>query len=287
MRQPPRPGRQSARNLHRRNSPLLESRARDLGRSLHRLRPRPHAWTAIVHEEHRWIYTPHLSAALGPGHHIGYTVELRHDVRRDGWAVSADRQSREATVAIDHTPPERHRFAVFSLARIPLAVHLGYILGDRSRVQLFHYDRDRGDWSWPEEDAPEPPAISWSIANTESGPADEAAIRVSLSAAIRPEPEFRAGVEIDIRVPEPSVRWLRTPGQLVELSRVCAEALAAIRACSCRRVHLYYAGPAAGAIAFGRAYNRRMNPPLAVYDFRATARPSYEEALVLNDRSRK
>jgi hypothetical protein len=245
-------------------------------------------WTVIVHEERRWIYTPQLSAALGPGARIGHTIALRHDVPRDGWQATVLREHREATVAIDNTPPEHHRFAIFSLARIPLAVQLGYLLGDRSRVQLFHYDRDRGTWSWPnEEDAPEPPSISWSIAPTDFGPYDEAAIRVSLSAEIRPEPELRAGVEIDIRVPQPSVRWLRVPNQLVELSRVYAEALAAIRARSCRRVHLYYAGPAAGAVAFGRAYNPRMNPPLTVYDFCRAARPSYEEALVLNDRSRK
>jgi hypothetical protein len=238
-------------------------------------------WTAIVHEDRRWIYVPELAAALGPGNRIGAHFELRNDPRVDSWPTVAAREWREATVAIGAVPPDRRRFAVFSLGRIPLAVQLGFALGDRSRVELFHYHRDRGTWSWPEDASPTGP-ISWALTESAAGPSDEAAIRVSLSAEVRPEPEFRCALEIDIRVPDPSVRWLRVPEQLTALAEVYAEALAAIRARSCRRVQLYYAGPAAGAIAFGRAYNPRMNPPLTVYEYRRGALPSYEQALVLN-----
>jgi hypothetical protein len=241
-------------------------------------------WTAIVHEDRRWIYVPELAAALGPGNRIGAHFELRNDPRVDPWPTVAAREWREATVAIGTVPPDRRRFAVFSLGRIPLAVQLGYALGDRSRVELFHYHRDCGTWAWPEDASEATGPISWTLTESAAGPRDEAAIRVSLSAEVRPEPEFRCPFEIDIRVPEPSVRWLRVPAQLTELAEVYAEALAAIRARDCRRVHLYYAGPAAGAIAFGRAYNPRMNPPLAVYEYRRGALPSYEQALVLNSR---
>jgi hypothetical protein len=65
---------------------------------------------------------------------------------------------------------------------------------------------------------------------------------------------------------------------------VCAYeiALAAIRERRCRRVHLYYAGPAAGAVELGRAYNPRMNPPLQLYEYRQNARRRYEPVLVVN-----
>jgi hypothetical protein len=58
--------------------------------------------------------------------------------------------------------------------------------------------------------------------------------------------------------------------------------LTAIRERGCRRVHLYYAGPAPGAVQFGRAYNPRMNPELSVYEYRRGESPSYERVLVLN-----
>ena len=51
-------------------------------------------------------------------------------------------------------------------------------------------------------------------------------------------------------------------------------------------MHLYYAGPAAGAIAFGRSYNPRMNPPLDVFEYRRSARPCYEPVLTLNGMGR-
>ena len=182
---------------------------------------------------------------------------------------------------VGSTLPERRRFAVFSLGRIPLAVQLGYVLGDRTRATLYQYDRERSSWSW-RPGAEAAGVVTWSAADCEEGPRDEAAIRVSLSAEARPEPKLRYGLEVDIRVPAPSVAWLRAPEQLSELTRVYGEALAATRARSCRRIHLYYAGPAPGAVAFGRAYNPRMNPELVVYEYRRGRSPSYERALVLN-----
>jgi hypothetical protein len=69
---------------------------------------------------------------------------------------------------------------------------------------------------------------------------------------------------------------------LTELARAYERALVEIRARGCRRIHLFYAGPAAGAVAFGRAYNPRMNAPLELYEYRHGATPSYEPVLTLN-----
>jgi hypothetical protein len=238
-------------------------------------------WTAILQEEGRAIDAPLVDDALGRAHHVVARLALRSNPDFDGWEAAAAREWRDASLGIAETPPARRRFAVFSLGRIPLAVQLGYVLGDRVRAELFHYHRDRATWSW--EGAGEPSGqVSWTVRECDQGPPAEAAVRVSLSAAILPELCLRCGIEIDIRVPEPSVRWLCAPAQLIELARVYGEALAALRARGCRRIHLYYAGPAAGAVAFGRGYNPRMNPELVVYEYRRAASPPYEQALVLN-----
>jgi hypothetical protein len=244
-------------------------------------KPVPLPWTAILQEEGRAIDGALIDAALGRGSRVAELLELRNQPDLDGWEAAATREWRDASLAVSETPAGRRRFAVFSLGRIPLAVQLGYVLGDRARADLFHYDRDRGTWSWPEDPAPAG-AVTWTLHNCDQGPANEAAVRVSLSASVRPEPGLRCGAEIDIRVLEPSVRWLRAPSQLAELALVYGQALASLRNRGCRRVHLYYAGPAAGAIVFGRGYNPRMNPELVVYEYRRGASPSYEQALVLN-----
>ena len=101
---------------------------------------------------------------------------LRNNPDIDGWEAAAAREWRDASLAIAETPTGRRRFAVFSLGRIPLAVQLGYVLGDRVRAELFHYDRDRASWSW---DAAAQPSgkVSWTLRDGDQGPPGEAAVR--------------------------------------------------------------------------------------------------------------
>jgi hypothetical protein len=238
-------------------------------------------WTAIVQEERPWIDLAEAKQALGAGNCLESVVELRNDPTLEGWEAAAARERSTITWALAHTPQERRRFAVFSLGRIPLAVQLGFALSDRVRAALFHFDRDRGSWSWA-ENAAAGGDLTGTVSDCDEGPRDEAAIRVSLSAEIRPETTIRCGIEIDIGTSEPSVRWLRTPAQLTALARIYAEALDSVRARECKRIHLYYAGPPAGAIVLGRGYNPRMNPELHVYEYRRGESPAYERALVLN-----
>ena len=87
---------------------------------------------------------------------------------------------------------------------------------------------------------------------------------------------------IDIGVPSPSVRWLRHPDQLTALRALYERAFADARLLTAGRIHLYYAGPTAAAVEFGRAYNPRMNPPLELYEFALSSRPRYEAVLLLN-----
>jgi hypothetical protein len=242
--------------------------------------PDPIPWTAIFHEDAaRRIDTADAEAALGPGHRVEQRVCLLADLPRSGWGAAALAQTRAIESLLAATPPERSRFAVFSLARIPLAVHLGYVLGDRARVALHQYDRDRGTWTWRDTASQPGLALRESRRGKRNG---AASLRVSLSAPVPRDGIAPAELDFEIAAPAPSVRWLRSADQLTELSRLYEQALARARERGCRVIHLYYAGPAAGAIAFGRAYNPRMNPALVLYDYRHGAKPCYEPAFSLN-----
>ncbi len=247
----------------------------------------PTPWTAIVQDPERRVDTGDAKAALGGSACVADWVETCGDPTGWGWEEAARREWRVVEFAVSRTPAERRRFAVFSLGRIPLAVQLGYVLGDRARAVLFHYDRDRGSWAWDAEaerlpgDGAEMRAVD---GRGEAGArADEANLIISLSARVALKEVTPAGTEIEIAAAAPSVRWLRRAEQLTELARMYERALAAVRERGCQRVHLYYAGPAAGAVAFGRAYNPRMNPALAIYEYR---RPEYERVLELNGNER-
>ena len=149
--------------------------------------PRDVPWTAIVQEEGQRIDVSEASGALGPGNRARQLVELRSDPAREGWTQAASREWRIVELMLTTTPAENRRFAVFSMARIPLAVQLGYRLADRARVALFQYDRDRGSWAW-EAAAADTAPLTCEVSRCVAGTADEAAIRVSLSAEVPAEP---------------------------------------------------------------------------------------------------
>ena len=231
-------------------------------------------WTAIVQEDPRRMDITEAADALGDGNGVAALVELHG---------TAAEQRRAIEGLLATTPAERRRFAVFSTGRIPLAAQLGFVLGDRARVELFQYHRDEGTWRWPAEETPEAEEVGVTVTRRRRGARGEAAMRVSLSARVPPD-AGEGEVEVEIAVANPSVRWLRRAEQLKELARAYERGLAAIRErAGIRRVHIYYAGPAPGAVCLGRTYNPRMNSEAVVYDY---ARGVYEATVVLNEVSR-
>jgi hypothetical protein len=243
--------------------------------------PEPLPWNMIFHEDADCrIDAADAASALGAGNAPTRSLALTDAVERDGWRAAAAAHARSVESLVAGTPPDQRRFAIFSLGRIPLAVQLGYVLNDRARVQLYQYDRDRATWHWPAANAPSGLTLRESTPRRSTNPA--ASLRVSLSAPVSRDLVPPAALDLEIATPAPSVRWLRAAEQLTELARLYETALAGLRARGCTRVHLYYAGPAAGAIAFGRAYNPRMNPPLELYEYRHDATPRYEPVFTLN-----
>jgi hypothetical protein len=235
-------------------------------------------WIAILQDPEARADAVEAEKAMGRGNYFAGRLDLSISPDGAGWSEAARRQAERIERTIAGTPPERRRFAVFPLGRIPLAIHLGYSLGDRARAEVYHYDRDRGSWGWdPAAHVEEGLAL-----RIRKGRGKEANLAVSLSAGIDPADLPAAGTVAEIAAPHPSVRWLRTRDQLRALARHYEQALAALRARDCRRIHVFYAGPAAGAFELGRAYNPRMNPPLALYEFRRAGRPRYEKVLELN-----
>jgi hypothetical protein len=242
--------------------------------------PTPDAvpWAVILQDPFQRSDLDDARRALGTGGFPGETLQLEGNAPNGNWQKAAERELRALDTFIARTPPHERRFAVFPIGPIPLAVHLGYVLGDRARVSLYHYDRDRATWAW-DRAVPVPPAPELRVDAESHAP--EANLRVSLSASIARQDIRTVGMDLEIAVPDPSVRWLRHPIQLHQLSQLYAQALAAVRARKCRRLHLYYAGPAAGAVAFGRAFNPLMNPPLELYQYSHNAIPCYQWALEL------
>ena len=251
---------------------------------------KPIPWKVIIQEDEAKIDVNEAVSALAPDAMGGEPKLLHITIEHGNWAAAFRKQEQELRFLQESISPSDRRFAIFSLTRIPLAVHLGYVLSDRSRVILHQYDRDRNTWRWPQIEDHDTGlrAAEWTFLREEGcGPV---CVRVSVSALVDfqdvQEVLPNAIADIHLRVSSPSVMWTRSPKQLLALGQVFREILREVRehfGNRCESVHLFYAGSTGGAIAVGRQYNPRMNPPLHLYEFHKNASPRYKHVYALGD----
>lgn len=250
------------------------------------------AWFVLVQDTLSPISLRAVVDALQPDLPFGAPIFIRPVVAELPWSEAAKYQQQVVSEAIEKSRDvSLPRFAVFSLAQIPLAVHLGFLLSDRVEVRYFQFERDRRSWRWSEIEVAEADCNIQVTGLPEQLTENEAEVlvRVSLSvriakrdtdAAVLPVP-----VEVDIFVAHPDVMWLRSPNQLVKLGQVFRQVLTTIRdkVPKCSRIHLFYAGPTGGCIVLGQQINPRMNPPVNVYQYSRQAVPRYQWALTLEE----
>lgn len=227
--------------------------------------------------------------ALAPAHALGPPLYLPRKLAIEAWDLAAEQQRALVEEAIERSRDLLPRFAVFSLAPIPLAIHLGFLLSDRVEVDPFQFDRDRRTWAW--DNTVTNPDVSLRVLGLPDAPTTETvdvALRVSLSAHITAEQTAstvgKMPIEVDLTVSDPDVMWLRHPDQLLAFGRVLRDVVKAIgrAAPNCRQLHLFFAGPTGCAVVAGQAINPRMNPPVLVYEFSRQKRPPYEHVLTLS-----
>jgi len=243
----------------------------------------------LVHDVLSPIDVQSARAALGAVHAFGEPLIVRTELGALPWAAEARWQEgllRQAVARLRNAVP---RLAVFSLAPIPLAIHLGFILSDRIAVDCFQFDRDRQSWSWA-EDACACDDDELTLSGVPAGGVGDevdVVVRVSLSARVRPA-DTRVVVpgakcEVDLACREPSVHWLRRRDQLTNLGRQLRGVLAALENAfpNCRGIHLFYAGPTGGAVVVGQQVNPRMNPPVHLYQYDRNGTPRHQYALTL------
>lgn len=227
--------------------------------------------------------------ALSPAKPFGAPFFIRPVYGDLPWEEAAREQRLMVLEAVSRGRDVLPRFAVFALAPIPLLIHLGFVLSDRVEVQCFQYDRDTATWKWPAEAIEESDGqltVSGLPVGTNEAPM-EVSIALSLSARILPAdivtaaPASRVLVEIGTRTPD--VMWLKSPKQLAKLGKVFRATLARLRSelPQCSRIHLFYAGPAGGAVVVGQQINPRMNPPIELYEYSRQKQPHYRRALTL------
>lgn len=244
----------------------------------------------IVHDAMMPIDVEKAVEAMAPDEPVGAPVRMwSWDEGEQSWGRAALFQERVIRKLRDEG---QVRLAVFSMAPIPLSVHLGYVMSDRIDARLFQYQRDpdRRNWKWSGG------GIGAPIITTEGVPIEavneptEVVVRISVSHEVQKDETRlavgeRRAIEIDLAVPEPSVLWLQREEQLKALDHAFREVLQAIdsRVPACRLIHLFYAGPVPGAIRLGQAINPRTTAPVALYQYDKRQTPRHQRVLTLGE----
>jgi hypothetical protein len=250
----------------------------------------------VVHDVMSPINLQAAVSAMAPDVPLGPALHVRpggagwSGAGADGWKAAAEQQSLIVREAIEKSRDLLPRFAVFSLAPISLAMHLGFLFSDRVEVRAFQYDRDRCQWSWPSNDTDEDvQAETTGIPFEVIEGACEIALRISISARVS-EADAKAAApaalhHVEVRVSDPSTTWLSSGARLRAVTKQLRATLAALRNRfpECSKVHVFAAVPAPVAIVFGQAINPRMDPPIALYEYARQRIPRYRYALTLEE----
>jgi len=251
------------------------------------------SWFVLVQDLLAPIDLFSVVEALQPGMPFGAPFFVRPSYTELPWEKAALFQRRLVDDIIGKSRDiSLPRFAVFSLAPIPLAIHLGFLLSDRVAVSCYQYHRDNNTWHWPESQVTKSD-LDIQVSGLPGKMIDvecEIVIRISLSARIGSEETHEVvdnvPVEIDISVEKPDVMWLESPEQLYRFQQIFRDVLTNIRSNipRCSQIHLFYAGPTGGAVIIGQLINPRMNPPIRLYEYSRQTKPRYRWALTLEDK---
>jgi hypothetical protein len=176
------------------------------------------------------------------------------------------------------------RIAVFPLAPVSACLFSGYLLTNRMNVRAFQYHRDDATWAWPKDAQNTTSPTFLEVRESHSASADVLFL-FELTAPIDVTPT-RSTINHDqavfqCSVPNPSTAWLQSKLQLDELARKSREVFekASTKYPKSERWHIFYAGPAPGAVVVGQQLNPTMVPAVQLYEFQ---RPNHFPSILIS-----
>ncbi len=165
------------------------------------------------------------------------------------------------------------RLVFHGLCAIPPVVLAGHIVTDRRRVSLFDFHPDSGSWSWPGTPDGFPPLERTEMPKRVIKEAGDVVIRMPISYPIHAGDvdalQLSPRLQINLAYPAIGRGVIRSEEQVREYGRVFRETLDLIRhkMPTCRRIHLFYAGPMALAFHLGQQISENIHPPVVVWNF--------------------
>ncbi|MCU0435382.1 MAG: SAVED domain-containing protein [Bacteroidia bacterium] len=182
--------------------------------------------------------------------------------------------------------------AYFGLAPIPLAAHLGYLVGPFRKTKVFQRHHETKSWKWPNS-GNEDKGIALKCREPKElfeMPSD-VILRVKTSFDISPEITTELvkehSREIDIQAKELSKDFFESEAQIERFANDYCNALDSIATFLPKTdtIHLFAAIPVGLAFLIGAKINPNVHPRVQTYQFSKIKNGSYEPALALQNQS--
>jgi hypothetical protein len=270
---------QDIKRLRRAHEAWVRTSLPERGRSLS-------GWRVLVLQGEHPIDTAQTVAALSPDYLRGKPTILTA-TNRDSWADSYSRIQKVISTYLSQGDPFDNRFAVFPLAPVTACLAAGYALTNRPRVRLFQYHRTKDSWIWPQSKSTGAKLKISGLPVNRSKRTGDVAVCFHLSAHICradiPIPARSLLNLVDVTIATPSVHWLVSPDQLESLGNVAGDVFASLlaRLPNASRWHIFFAGPAPGAVKVGQQINPTMAPPIQLYEFNRAGGRGYTQSALL------
>ncbi|UQA57427.1 SAVED domain-containing protein [Polyangium aurulentum] len=214
--------------------------------------------------------------------------------REIDWATALAEQERLFVQCLEPEIVGRQRLAYFGFAPIPLALHLGYRVERRIKVDVYQRHHGREDWVWAPDDATATRALLKPLNLPEHGSMDAGPVvlRVSTSHRISPteteEVIPRSLAVVDIALADPDEDALETRGALTEVVAAFNLAISRLKRLfpNLTAIHLFAAIPVGLAFRLGTQINPTIYPDTVTYQYWAKGSPKYRGAIVLGEEAK-
>lgn len=178
-------------------------------------------------------------------------------------------------------------WAYFGLAPVPLAMHLGFLVGRLRRGDVFQRSHDARTWRWNTTGATDLSVTTRGLPTDSVRSADDVIVRVSVTGSIDPGHTLRcvpgAGTEIDLEVTPIAEDVLRSADDLVRIRDRFKEVMDRIaeKRPNARTVHVFAAIPCGLAFQLGTVVSQTTHPRVQTYHYARMEEPPHQPAIVL------
>ena len=167
----------------------------------------------------------------------------------------------------------------FGIAHIPLLFHMGCQFLNRQPLQLFEHNRDTDQWDQLQKGGDYPQIRLERIPDIVNQKGGDVIVRISISYPVTLEaiegivPNPIASIHLSIDQPKRDV--VTSMEQIQQYSAAFRDMLDEIhnKLPNTERVHIFYAGPVALAVNFGRQISKPIHPRIIIYNYSTKDNP--------------